>query len=141
MNTKITVVGAAATLAATAVALSAQGPAGAQAPTHTLTFTSVQLQDRIVHDVDVATDKDLQHGTVTGYDVTSCRVNVTTHIARCDVAIARAAGLLYAHAAINLNSGDGSGVVTGGTRRFAGATGTVTVSSGPNPRVTINWTN
>ena len=137
MNTKITVLAGAAALASAALGLGLDGPASAHAVTHTMTFRTPQIQDRIINDVDVATDKNVHDGKVVGYDVTSCAVNVSTHIARCDVALARAAGVMYAHAHVNVTTNQGAGTVTGGTRHFAGATGTITVGGG---RVTIHWT-
>jgi hypothetical protein len=138
MNTKTIVLAGAAALATAAVGVGLDGSASAHAVTHTMTFRTSQIQDRQVGDIDVATDKNTQNGTVIGYDVTSCRVNVSTHIARCDVAIARAGGLLYARAHVNVVTGQGGGTVTGGTRRFAGASGTLTAA---NNRITIHWTN
>ena len=138
MNTKLTVLAGAAALATAAVGLGLDGPASAHAVTHTMTFRTPQLQDRQVGDTDVATDKNVHNGNVVGYDVTSCRINVQTHIGRCDVALARAAGLMYAHVHVNVVTGHGAGTVTGGTRGFAGASGTVAVSGG---QVTIHWSN
>lgn len=129
--------GAVALAGGTAIAFAA-GAASAAAPTHTLTLVTHQLQDTMVKGVDVATDKDLQHGAVTGYDVTSCRVDIVSHIARCDVAIARSGGVLIGRAHVNVETGIGGGTVTGGTRQFHGATGTITIAS---PRVTIAWSN
>jgi hypothetical protein len=129
--------GAAMLGSGTAIAFAA-GPAPAAAPMHTFTIVNHQLQDAMVNGVDVATDKDLQHGAVTGYDVTACRVDITTHIARCDVALARAGGVLIGRARVNLDTGHGSGTVTGGTRQFQGATGTFAIAA---PRVTVTWSN
>lgn len=130
--------GAAALGGGTATALLGAGAASAQAPTHTFTLVNRQLQDTMVNGVDVATDKDLQHGSVTGYDVTSCKVNIVSHAARCDVALARAGGLLIGHARVNLDTGAGTGAITGGTRQFQGASGTMTIAGA---RVTITWSN
>jgi hypothetical protein len=130
--------GAAALGGGTAITLVGAGTASAQAPVHTFTVVTHQLQDKIVNGVDVATDKDLQHGSATGYDVTSCRVDIATHIARCDVALARAGGLLFGHAHLNVDTGHGGGTITGGTRRFQGATGSIAVAA---PRVTVTWSN
>ena len=139
MNTKTTVIAATAALATAAgVGIALEGPASAHAVTHTMTFKSRQIADKIINDVDVATDKNLHQGKVVGYDVTSCRVNVQTHIARCAVALARPGGLLYARAHLNVVTGHGGGTVTGGTGRFAGATGTITVA---DPLITIHWSN
>jgi hypothetical protein len=46
--------------------------------------------------------------------------------------------LLYAHVHVNVLNGIGGGTVTGGTRHFAGATGSVAASGGT---ITIHWTN
>ena len=135
-TTKAMTMVAAGALATLTVA--ATVPASAHATRHTLTMTSKQLQDRIVGGVDVATDKDIQHGAVTGYDVTSCRIDTRTHLAHCDVAVARSNGVLLGRVSVHLNTGRGNGTVLGGTRAFHGATGTISVAL---PRVTIVWNN
>jgi hypothetical protein len=135
---KATVLLAVAAGATTAVALAGTDAAAAHTTRHTMHLTTRQLQDRIVRGVDIAADKDLQHGRPTGYDVTSCRINLKTHIAHCDVALARTTGLLFGRVSINVNSGRGRGTVLGGTRGFHGATGTITAAM---PRVTIVWSN
>lgn len=129
--------GTAALAGGTALAFAATA-ASAAAPMHSFTVVNHQLQDTIVNGVDIATDKDLQHGSVTGYDVTSCRVDIATHVARCDVALARTGGVLIGRAHVNIDTGHGSGVVTGGTRQFQGATGTFMID---NSRVTVTWSN
>lgn len=138
MSTKIAILAGAAALATASVGLALDGSASAHAAVHTMTFRTPQIQDRHFGDADVATDKNVQAGKVVGYDVTSCKVNVQTHIARCDVALARVAGLMYARVHINVMTGHGAGTVTGGTRHFAGASGTVAADGG---RVTIRWSN
>lgn len=127
-------------VAAVAVGTGGVSAASASSPSHTLHLTTTQLKDVIVGGTDIATDQDTQNGATTGYDVTSCLVNPQTHLAVCDVALARQKGLLYGHATINVTNGKGSGVVTGGTRAFKGACGTVTVEPGAQPnssKVTI----
>jgi hypothetical protein len=138
MYTKIAILAGAAALATTAAGLGLEGPASAHAVTHTMTFTNRQITDKVINDVDLATDRNLQHGTLVGYDVTSCRIDLDTHVAHCAVALTRRAGLMYARAHINVDTGRGAGIVTGGTGRFAGATGTITVA---DPSVTIHWSN
>jgi hypothetical protein len=138
MNTKITVLAAGAALVTAAgIGLALDGSASAHAVTHTMTFKTPQIADKQIGDTDVAADKNVQRGSVVGFDVTSCRINVHTHIGRCDVALARAAGLMYAHVHVNVVNGQGGGTVTGGTRGFAGASGTVAVAGG---QVTIHCT-
>lgn len=138
MNSKIAIVAGAAALGIAAIGLGLDGAASAHAVTHTMTFTNRQIADKVINDVDVASDKNLKHGTVVGYDVTSCRIDLDTHVAHCAVALSRPVGLMYARAHINVDTGRGGGAVTGGTGRFAGATGTITVA---DPHVTIQWSN
>ena len=127
---------AAAVLAgAGALAAGVLGVSGAYAgsATHTLKMTSVQIKDVMVNGVDVAADRDVQNGKTTGLDTTSCQVNQHTFMATCDVALARADGMLYGHADINVSTGKGSGTVIGGTRAYKGSTGTISVAPGPQP--------
>ena len=130
--------GVAALAGGTAISLVCAGAAAAHGSTHTFSIVNRPIADKMVNGVDIATDKDLQHGDVTGYDVTSCRVDIVSHIARCDVALARAGGLLIGHARVNVDTSNGTGTITGGTRQFQGATGTMVVAG---PRVTITWSN
>lgn len=138
--------GLAAGVAAVAVAagLTSAGAATGSTSTtsHTMRFISTQIKDVMTNDVDVATDKNTWKGKTTGYDVTSCTLNLQTHDATCKVALARATGLLYANAKVNLDTGKGNGKITGGSGGFHGATGTVTVAPGPSQdtnKITINY--
>ena len=138
---------AAAGLSAGSVALTESAavaaPAAARATTsHTLHLVAKQLRDVMVNRTDVATDKDVQNGKTTGYDVTSCAINVDTHMANCTVALARHNGLLIGHAKIDVQTGHGSGTITGGTRAMRGATGTISVapgSSSGSTKITVHY--
>jgi hypothetical protein len=115
---------------------------GTSATSHTMRFISTQIKDVMANDVDVATDKNSWKGKTVGYDVTSCTISLQTHVATCKVALARAEGLLYANAKVNLDTGKGNGKVTGGSGGFHGATGTVTIAPGPSQdtnKITINY--
>jgi len=109
-----------------AVGLSAAAPASTH---HTLKMVTTQIADRQIGYYDVAANKDTQHGKVVGFDTTSCLINIHTHIAHCAINVSRADGTFRGRAAINLDTGVGTGVVTGGTRRFHGATGTMTAKA------------
>lgn len=110
--------------------------------THTIQFVGDQLKDVMVNDTDVATDKDTHNGKTVGYDVTSCTINITTHKGTCSYAVARAQGVLYGTAHLDLDTGTGSGTVNGGTKSFQGATGTITISQGASQnasKITIKY--
>ena len=107
--------------------------ASASPAQHTLRLTSVQLSTYQAGRYEVSAGQDLQNGKATGSDVSTCAANVTTHTAACDVTVARTHGLIYARVTVSLTTGTGKGVVTGGTREFKGATGTVTVSPASQP--------
>jgi hypothetical protein len=122
---------------ATAVCMTGAGAASASSPNHTLRLSATQTSDTIVDGVDVATDQDSQNGKTTGYDVTSCVIDVTTHLASCDVAVARSGGVLFGHATTDVRTGKGHGRITGGLRSFSGARGTIGVAPGSGPNVSM----
>lgn len=97
--------------------------------THTLKMTTVQIADHLSGYYDVSANKDLVKGKVAGYDTTSCFINIHTHVAKCAISVSRADGTFRGKATINLDSGAGTGVVTGGTRAFRGVTGSMTAKS------------
>jgi hypothetical protein len=122
---------------AAALCLTGVGAASASTSNHTLRITATQTSDTIVNGADVATDRDEQQGRTTGYDVTSCLVDVRTHLAHCDVALARPNGVLYGHATIDVRTGTGHGRITGGLRSLSGAHGTISVAPGSSPDVSM----
>jgi len=117
-------------------------PASASSESHTLSFTARQLHSVQSSTALEQTARELVDGRTVGFDVTACTFDFTAHVARCDVAIARAQGMLYAHVTVNADNNVSSGRVTGGTRRYQGATGTVSGAPGSRPndvKITIIW--
>ncbi len=108
---------------------------------HTFTMITEQIADHQSGYYDIAADKDLQHGEVVGFDTTSCFINITTHVATCAIDVSRADGTFHATATLDLDRGTGTGAVTGGTRAFRGATGTVhaTSLSQTKTKVTVTY--
>ncbi len=133
-GTRVVLVGAAVAAVAGTQAASAAGKST------TLRLTSTQIKDSIVQGVDIAASRDAQAGKTAGYDVTSCTVDPRTHLAACDFALARPGGLIIGRVKVDVTTGRGSGVVTGGTRRLAGAHGTVTVAPGAQGSSVITLT-
>jgi hypothetical protein len=134
--------GAAAVVAGAGIGVAGATTGNVSATAHTMRFVGSQLKDTISHNVDVATDQNAWKGKTTGYDVTSCVIDIQTHVAACKVAVARAQGILLARAKVNVDTGKGSGTVTGGTGGFRGATGTIAISPGPSPdsnKITISY--
>jgi hypothetical protein len=71
-------------------------------------------------------DKDLNGGHLIGIDTLQCIVTNNGKTANCDVAAAFRRGLIYGTFSQNLKNGALSGKVTGGTRFFKDAAGTIT---------------
>jgi hypothetical protein len=115
---------------------SASAAPAAAGPTHSLRFMAVQLVMLQAGASQVTASRDVQHGTVTGTNVVTCGVDLSTHRAACDAAIARPDGLIYAHVVISLDTGHGRGRVSGGTGHFKGASGTISVTPGSVPETT-----
>jgi hypothetical protein len=113
--------------------------AGNSAGTHTLKLTAHTLKSHQSGDTFVNAEKDTQNGKTVGFDVVDCLINTTTHKGNCFAQFGLADGSLFVHVTIDVagsSAGHGSGKVTGGTRHFKGATGTVTVSPGPTQSTT-----
>lgn len=134
--------GVVAVVCAAGASVAAAASRDAAATSHTMRFIGTQLKDVQVGYKDVATDKNTSKGNVVGYDVTSCLIDIHTHVATCTVAMARAKGILYGRAKVDVDTGKGSGTVSGGLGGFRGATGTMTISPGPDQnsnRITVNY--
>jgi len=139
--TSIAVAGTAAALSATAAFLLPAG-AGASTTTHTLKFTSVrQASVNFSKTTGAASDKDVKNGTVIGYDILRFVFNPKTNTASIGAALDTKDGFLYGVLRESA-SGVSRGKVTGGTGRYAGATGTITARSnkaGDRTAVTITY--
>ena len=96
---------------------------------HTLSMITEQIADHQSGYYDIAADKDLENGKVVGFDTTSCFINITTHVATCAIDVSRADGTFHGTATLDLDSGTGTGTISGGTPAFRGATGTIRATS------------
>ena len=116
--------------------------ASAAGATKTITFTSVQTAS---HSIDkthfVGTDKVKINGSLVGFDTTSCVQTSTGKSAKCDVAASFKGGILDGSFTLQYSDGSLAGKVTGGTRSYTGATGTITgTSTGKNTeKVTVSY--
>jgi len=124
MKRSIIAASAVGIVAAVTTTVVAAGPSMANSNTKTLKFVSVEI---LSHGLDsthfVGADKEKQNGNLIGTDAVSC-VATANMAAKCTVAAAFKGGLIYASFTDD-SKGAISGTVTGGTRQFAGATGTV----------------
>ena len=117
-------------------------PASASSKSHTLSFTARQLHAVQSQTFLEQTGRDIVAGKTIGFDVTACKFDFAAHLARCDVAVARPHGMLYAHVTVDADNNVAHGRVTGGTRRYQGATGTVSSAPGrrqSDVKITIVW--
>jgi hypothetical protein len=117
-------------------------PASASSKSHTLSFTARQLHSVQSKTALEQTGRDLVAGKTIGFDVSACKFDFAAHVARCDVAVARPHGMLYAHVTVDVDNNVSNGRVTGGTRRYRGATGTVSTAPGSRQsdlKITIVW--
>lgn len=135
LRSSIAAVGAAATLVGGGTLLAL--PAFAGGGTHTLTFDSVtKSQSHLGKTAGVSFDKDLNTAhKVIGYDVLTWEGQ-----SHADVALALKDGFIYAHLAFT-KTGAVTGKLTGGSGKYAGATGTVkgTSVSKTKTEVTVTY--
>ena len=121
------------------------GFAAPAATSHTLKFTSSTIADHISGFYDIAANVEKHNGKVVGYDTTDCHMNIQTKTARCVVDIARSEGTMRGTINLNLTTGVGTGKVTGGTRAYKGATGSISgrsaggTAKNPQTAVTIRY--
>ncbi len=122
------------------------GSADAAPVTHTLKFVSISDRSHNAGRFGFeATEINRNHGRFVGYDMISGIYNPQTQTVRIYVAIARKGGLLFSR--VHNPPGSQSeyvGRITGGSGRFAGATGTLTGQNAPHNDkktfVTIHYT-
>lgn len=125
MKRSIIATSAVAIVAAVTTTVVTAGPSMAKGNTKTLKFVSVEILSHAIDSTHfVGADREKQNGNLIGTDAVSCVATSADMAAKCTVAAAFKGGVVYA----TFNEGSNgalSGTVTGGTRQFAGATGTV----------------
>ena len=139
-TTAAAIVGAAAAITGT-VLTAVPSLAGNGSTTHTLKFVAVSTASHQFDKTHFAgSDKDTQNGKVIGYDSITC-VATSASAGKCNVAASYKGGILYGTFTQSFSNGDLTGKVTGGTRHFKGATGTITgTSAGKNKEsVTVTY--
>jgi hypothetical protein len=125
MNRRVVTV----TISGVAIAAASLGTAFAL-PSHpstkhgALMFTATNVSHRSFKTHYIDGDKDVSSGHTIGIDTIQCIVESKT-MAKCDVAASFRRGILYGNFTQNLKDGTLAGKVTGGTRFFDGATGTI----------------
>jgi hypothetical protein len=136
---------AAAAVVVGAGALAFPAVANGSTTTHTLRFTAVQERAaNFSHSSFGEQDRDMRHGKIIGFDVINGRLNTTTHRAHGWVSLSTRGGML--RGTLRFSNGPITrGRVTGGTGRFAGATGTIYAkalnSAGSRNAVVIHYQN
>jgi hypothetical protein len=141
------IAGAAASVAAVVGLVGVGGASAASGSTHaatkTLKFVAVTTNQSTPTKAGnfYAADVDVAMGSIIAQDVVSCHLTSSTR-ASCDAALADTHGILDASFVLNLTTGTVTGRVTGGTRMYAGAVGTVVgspESDGAGSAVTITY--
>jgi hypothetical protein len=125
-----------------ATALAASG-GGSAAKMHTLKFNSITKGGHPVGRNSFAgIDVDKHKGKVIGYDTINGTFDRSTQSIKIRVAVSLNGGLLYGKLHGVGPSTDLDGVVTGGTGKYKGATGTITTHELPNgntTQVVVKW--
>lgn len=128
---------AAAASVGTAIAL----PSRPSTRSGAFTFVAVQtLSHHFANGHAVGSDKELSAGHLIGTDSLACVPSGKT-TATCDVAASYKGGQLFGNFTENVNNGSLSGKVTGGTRLYKGAVGTIKGSaiSATKEKVSITY--
>jgi len=90
-------------------------------------FVSVTVAQHSFHNGNfVGADVDMSGGHKIGMDTIDCVPSSTGKTADCDVTGSFKQGQIYGTFTLNFKDGSIAGKVTGGTRKFVGATGTIT---------------
>lgn len=131
----LAMVSAAAVIASTALSGAAVvGTADASSVTRTLKFVAISDRSHGAGRLGFeGTEIERNHGRFVGYDVITGIFNPATRSVRIYIAISRKGGLMFARVH-NTPRSESSyvGKVTGGSGRFAGATGTLTARNAPH---------
>jgi hypothetical protein len=129
---------AVAASAGTALAL----PSHPSATSGAIKFVAVESGHHSFHNgTEVGTDTDMSGGHKIGFDTIDCVPSSTGKTADCDVTGSYKQGQIYGTFTLTFKSGALTGTVTGGTRKFVGATGTIkgTAVSATKEKVTISY--
>jgi hypothetical protein len=100
-------------------------PSHSSAKSGAFKFIAEQTASRNFHGYFIGGDKDVSGGHVIGTDTLQCVVQNGGKSASCDVAASFKRGQIYGQFTQDLTDGSLSGKVTGGTRTFKGAVGTI----------------
>jgi hypothetical protein len=134
LGTAVATAAAATALAASAVAASAHDVT----TTHTLTFTSRQINaTQVGQTVQLAADRDLRRGKTIGYDASSCHFDFAANEAHCRVAVTFKNGSMVGRFTFHADTNTARGVIVDGTGVYANATGTVRAHQGSRASDTI----
>jgi hypothetical protein len=142
MNRRVAAAAVGAITAVASVGTALALPSHPGAKSGTLKFTAVQTANRNFHNGNfVGGDTDMSGGHKIGTDTIACVPSSSGKTAACDVAASFRQGQLYGTFTLDFNDGSLVGKVTGGTRHFTDATGTIRGHSvsDTKERVTINY--
>jgi hypothetical protein len=107
--------------------------------THTLKLAAHQTANHSVGKtsfIGADTDRDPRTHAIRGYDAVSGHFNATTAVVKIDVALALKRGTITAHLVGKGPATDLHGMITGGTGKYAGITGTIGTTSKEGSTVT-----
>lgn len=136
----------AAALAVTGVALATQpgAAAPAKATSHTLKLAAHQTANHNVGKssfLGADTDRNPKTHEIRGYDSITGHFNLKTHVVKIDAAVALKGGIITAHLHGQGQTNTFDGVLTGGTGKYAGITGTIhATGSGKVTHLTLVYT-
>ena len=142
MNRRVVAAGVGGvTIAAASLGTAFALPSHPSVKSGTFTFVAVEtMHHNFANGHSVGGDKDVQSGKVIGTDTLACVPSGSTS-ADCDVAASYKGGQIYGNFTLNVKTGALSGKVTGGTRQYKGAVGTIKGSgiSSTKEKVTVTY--
>lgn len=141
MNRRIVAAAVGGVTAVASVGTALALPAHPATKSGAFTFTAVQTVSRQFKNGNfIGGDKDVSGGHVIGADSIAC-VPTSKTAANCDVSASYKRGVIYGTFTLSFKDGSLAGKVTGGTRAFQGATGTIkgTSVSDTKEKVSITY--